>query len=144
MKNANSIKIATSFVVGALFAAGLIISGMTDPTVIAGFFDFAGNWMPALLFVMVGAVAIHAPLTYFITKKSHPLFDKKFYLSDRLDIDAPLVIGAIFFGLGWGIAGYCPGPAIVTLGTGSLDAILFCGSMLVGMHISTRIRFAKK
>ena len=104
MKNANSIKIATSFVVGALFAAGLIISGMTDPTVIAGFFDFAGNWMPALLFVMVGAVAIHAPLTYFITKKSHPLFDKKFYLSDRLDIDAPLVIGAIFFGLGWGIA----------------------------------------
>ncbi len=134
-------KIIVSFVMGSLFAVGLILSNMTDPTIITGFLDVTENWMPAVLMVMLGAIGVHAPLTYLITKKSHPIFDKKFYLSDRLDIDFDLVFGAALFGIGWGIAGYCPGPAIVALGTGSTDVILFCLAMLIGMRISSNLKF---
>lgn len=119
--------------VGVVFALGLALAGMTDPAKVIGFLDLMGAWDPSLAFVMAGAIAVYAPIQRWVRRRPAPLLDDRFHLPTRRDIDVRLVVGASMFGVGWGLAGYCPGPALVgsmTLGT---DAMIFTGSMLLGM-----------
>lgn len=122
-----------SFIVGILFALGLGYSGMTQTHIVKGFLDFFGNWMPNLIGVMVGAILIHSTLFYFTKKKKTPFFDSKFHLPTNTLIDKRLFFGAALFGLGWGWAGICPGPAIVSLASGQTGIIVFVLAMLTGM-----------
>jgi uncharacterized membrane protein YedE/YeeE len=125
----------TAFVAGLLFAAGLGVGGMTQPAKVLGFLDVAGNWDRSLAFVMLGAIASHAPSVRWILRRRAPLFAVRFALPTRRDVDARLVIGAALFGTGWGLVGYCPGPALTALGGGVPAAALFVPSMVAGMWL---------
>ncbi|MEQ8231071.1 MAG: YeeE/YedE family protein [Gammaproteobacteria bacterium] len=120
------------FLVGLLFAVGLGISGMTQPTKVIGFLDVAGSWDPALMFVMGGAVVIGFFGYRFVLRRPAPFFAPAFDLPTRRDIDARLFGGAALFGAGWGLAGFCPGPALVALASGSSDVVTFVVAMFVG------------
>jgi uncharacterized membrane protein YedE/YeeE len=124
---------AVAFGTGALFAVGLAISGMTKPAKVAGFLDVAGAWDASLAFVMIGAIAVHFIAHRILVRRPSPLFDTKFHLPTRKDIDRRLVLGAGLFGIGWGLGGFCPGPGLVTAGSGSLGAIVFVLGMTIGM-----------
>jgi len=129
--------LALAFATGALFAVGLVISGMTDPAKVRGFLDVTGAWDPSLAFVMMGAIGVHAPLAYFIAKRRAPVLAPAFSPLAKV-VDARLVVGAAIFGAGWGIAGYCPGPAIVSLVGGPLAGLAFVVAMAVGMILARR------
>jgi uncharacterized membrane protein YedE/YeeE len=118
---------------GALFAVGLALGGMTQPTKVKGFLDFAGGWDPSLMFVMGGAVMVYFIAQRFVLKRKAPLFDVKFHLPTRRDLDVRLLLGAAIFGVGWGLAGYCPGPGLASLGSGGVGALAFVAAMMVGM-----------
>lgn len=125
------------FCVGILFGVGLIVSGMSDPAKVLNFLDLAaiadGDWDPSLAFVMAGAVGV-AFIGYRVTlRRSGPLLAERFHVPTRTDIDRRLVTGAALFGLGWGVAGFCPGPALVALGSGEGLVWLFAGAMITGM-----------
>lgn len=123
------------FLMGVIFALGLGFGGMTRPATVIAFLDVAGHWDPSLAFVMAGAVGTYA-LWYRATRRSRrPLFAPAFVLPPRRDVDLQLVVGAAIFGLGWGIAGYCPGPAIVALASGASAPLVFVGAMLGGMAL---------
>jgi len=122
-----------AFASGALFAAGLAISGMTQPSKVVGFLDFAGDWDPSLAFVMVGAIAVHIVAMRWALRASAPLFADRFKIPPKRDVDASLVAGAAIFGVGWGLAGYCPGPAVTSVGALSPITLTFVASMLAGM-----------
>lgn len=124
-----------AFGTGALFAVGLAISGMTKPSKVVAFLDLAGDWEPSLAFVMIGAIAVHFVAYRLILRRSSPLFDTKFHLPTRKDIDSRLVAGAALFGIGWGLGGFCPGPALVTAGGGALGALVFVAGMTMGMLV---------
>lgn len=124
-----------AFVVGLIFALGLGLSGMTQPAKVIGFLDIFGDWDPSLVFVMIGAIGIHAIAYRIILKRPSPLFASKWYLPSQTAVNAPLIIGSVIFGMGWGLAGYCPGPAVVSLGSLEMRPFLFVGSMLLGMLI---------
>jgi uncharacterized membrane protein YedE/YeeE len=124
---------AVAFGAGALFAVGLAISGMTKPSKIAGFLDLAGDWDASLAFVMIGAVTVHFLALRIVTRRQAPLFDTKFHLPTRKDVDLRLVAGAALFGVGWALGGFCPGPALVSAGSGSFGAIVFVAAMTLGM-----------
>ncbi len=128
----------SQFCIGVLFGWGLIISGMTNPQKILGFLDLAGQWDPSLIFVMVGAVIVGLAGFYVVSKRTETFFGGAFHVPTRRDITKPLVIGSLIFGAGWGIAGFCPGPAIVALGAGHLKAFAFLAAMLVGIEICER------
>ena len=123
----------TVFVAGLLFAAGLGVGGMTQPAKVFGFLDIAGNWDPSLAFVMLGAIAVHATAVRRILRRRAPLFAGRFTLPIQRDIDARLVVGAALFGAGWGLVGYCPGPAVAALGGGVPAAAAFVPAMVAGM-----------
>jgi uncharacterized membrane protein YedE/YeeE len=125
----------TAFVAGLLFAAGLGVGGMTQPAKVFGFLDVAGNWDPSLAFVMLGAIAFHATAVRWILRRPAPLFAVRFALPTRRDVDARLVTGAALFGAGWGLVGYCPGPAMTALGGGVPAAAVFVPAMLAGMWV---------
>ncbi len=125
-----------SFFAGLLFAIGLGVSGMTQPTKVVGFLDLKGNWDPSLAFVMMGAIAVNAVLTRFILKRKYPLFAEKFSLPTRRDLDTRLIAGSAIFGVGWGLGGMCPGPGIVALASGSWMPLVFVASMTAGMFLS--------
>lgn len=118
---------------GALFGLGLAISGMTDPQRILGFLDVFGDFNPALLFVLGGAVTTTMLLFRFVLRRPTPVFAQRFQVSELRSIDRSLLIGAALFGIGWGLAGYCPGPALVGLGVLSSEALWFVPAMVVGM-----------
>lgn len=118
---------------GAVFAVGLAISGMTRPAKVVGFLDLSGAWDPSLAFVMVGAIAVHFVATRLITRRARPLFDERFHLPTRKDLDARLLLGAALFGVGWGLGGFCPGPGLVSAASGSLPAFVFVIGMTLGM-----------
>jgi uncharacterized protein len=122
-----------SFVCGLIFGAGLLISGMTDPQKVLGFLDLFGAWDATLAFVMAGAVAVAASGFAIARRRAAPAFSARFLWPDRHDIDAPLVGGAVLFGIGWGLAGICPGPALVNLAGLSLPIVVFVAAMIVGM-----------
>ena len=126
---------AAAFSTGALFAAGLAISGMTKPAKVVGFLDVSGAWDASLAFVMLGAIAVHFIAYRLVMQRSAPLFDGKFHVPTRKDIDLRLMFGAALFGVGWGLGGFCPGPALVALGAGSLNAVVFVVGMTVGMLV---------
>ncbi len=125
------------FLIGLLFGTGLVVAGMSDPAKVQNFLDLAaipsGGWDPSLAFVM-GAGTLVTYLGYrFVLKRKQPLFDNQFHLPKKTDIDAPIVMGPAIFGIGWGLGGFCPGPAFTAVGTGSVQAIIFVVAMLAGM-----------
>jgi uncharacterized membrane protein YedE/YeeE len=125
----------TAFVAGLVFAIGLGVSGMTRPAKVLAFLDVTGAWDPSLAFVMVGAIAAHASAVPWILRRRSPLFADRFALPTRTDVDLRLVAGAAVFGTGWGLAGYCPGPALTSLGAGTAAAAIFVPPMLAGMWL---------
>jgi hypothetical protein len=128
---------------GALFAVGLAVAGMTVPSKVTGFLDFAGHWDPSLMFVMGGAVMVHFVLFRLILRRSSPIFDTKFHLPTRRDIDVRLVLGAAIFGVGWGLGGYCPGPGLVSL-TSGVGPIVFIATMAAGMWLQRSLDSSSK
>lgn len=124
---------------GALFGAGLLVSGMTDPARIIGFLDPLRSWDPRLAFVMGGAVGVYALAFRWIHRhREDPWFDVRFHLPTRQDIDPQLLAGAALFGIGWGLGGLCPGPGIVAAASGSVTGIAFVLAMLAGMYAQHR------
>jgi len=126
-------EIAAGLITGFVFGLGLCLSGMADPSVVLGFLDLAGDWNPALLFVMAGGVTVTFIGYRIVFGRGRPLWSKSFQLPSATAIDAPLVSGAAVFGIGWGLAGYCPGPALVSLANGRTEVIVFVVTMLAGM-----------
>ncbi|ANG64112.1 hypothetical protein A8C75_17630 [Marinobacterium aestuarii] len=126
------------FLTGALFSAGLMISGMINPAKVIGFLDVFGDWDPSLAFVMAFAVLVYAIGLRFVLKRPKPLFEASFSLPKGSVIDRKLVGGAILFGIGWGLVGLCPGPAIAALGAAPGQAAIFVVAMLAGM-LATRM-----
>lgn len=126
---------AVAFGCGVLFAVGLIVSGMTRPAVVIAFLDLLGDWDPALALVMVGAIGVMAVAWRRQSVQPEPLSGASWQLPAGADIDAPLVGGAVMFGVGWGLSGFCPAPAIVSVGAGGWHAPLFAVSMAGGMWI---------
>jgi uncharacterized membrane protein YedE/YeeE len=127
-----------AYLAGALFGLGLVLGGMTEPAKVVGFLDFLGDWDPSLAFVMLGAIGIHFVLFRLIMRRASPLLDTRFHMPTRREIDRPLILGSAIFGVGWGLAGFCPGPGIVCLGTGASAAIVFGAAMLLGMGAHAR------
>jgi uncharacterized membrane protein YedE/YeeE len=128
-------KYLISFVSGLIFAAGLVLGGMTQPAKVVGFLDFTGNWDPSLAFVMGGAVLAYSVLYRLILKKKSPFFEPKFHLPTRTDLDWRLIVGGGLFGVGWGLAGYCPGPGLTAAASLSSPALIFVAAMIGGMYL---------
>ena len=127
-------------VFGLLFGLGLIASQMSDPARIVGFLDVAGDWDPSLALVMLAAAVVAAPAYALARNSKHPLLGDRFHLpADRLRLDSPLLAGAAIFGVGWGLAGLCPGPALVLLGTYDKGAMIFIPAAIIGSLLG-RIR----
>ncbi|MDR0770792.1 MAG: YeeE/YedE family protein [Burkholderiales bacterium] len=125
----------SALIIGLLFGVGLLLSGMTDPAKVTGFLDFAGLWNPSLAFVMTGAIGVGLIGFTVAKKKSVSCLGEPFHLPKTTVIDPRLVIGSAVFGIGWGLAGICPGPALVGLGAGIMEALWFVLSMVVGMGV---------
>jgi len=128
----------SQYFIGVLFGFGLIISGMSNPLKSLNFLDLTGNWDPSLIFVMGGAILVGLAGFYLVSKRTEAFFGGALHIPARRDISRPLIIGSLIFGAGWGIAGFCPGPAIVALGAGHLKALAFILAMLAGMAICNR------
>lgn len=124
---------------GVIFGAGLLISGMMDPEKVIGFLDIFGDWDPSLIFVMGSALVVTIPAFRFIFRKSCPVLNDRFALPIKTQVDTSLVVGAAIFGVGWGLYGYCPGPAIASLSSLNQSALLFVPSMLAGMFVASRL-----
>ena len=123
-----------TFLAGLIFGLGLVVSGMTNPANIIGFLDIAGDWNPSLAFVMMGGISITFFAFCYIANKKLTLFNEPVHLPGTTQLSKELVIGSLLFGAGWALAGFCPGPALVVLGTGSKQAGIFVLAMLVGMY----------
>ena len=128
---------------GMIFGVGLILSGMNDPSKVIGFLDITGNWDPSLAFVLGGAVAVGLFVFPFATKRHQSLLGEVMHLPTSTQIDRRLIIGSITFGVGWGLAGYCPGPALASLAYGGLKPLLFVIAMLVGMGLFEMLEHRK-
>ena len=135
----NMNRLLVSFISGLLFGVGLLISGMTDTAKVQGWLDILGQWDPTLAFVMGGAV-IPMVAAWAITAKQAPLFDLHFSMPSNKKIDFKLLSGSVLFGMGWALAGLCPGPAIAALGFGGAGIILFFVAMVIGMILTKPIR----
>lgn len=124
---------AINVAIGLIFGIGLVISGMADPAKVLNFLDLAGMWDPSLAFVMAGAIAVAAPGYALVLRRAAPLRAERFDLPKTSPVDARLIGGAAIFGLGWGLSGLCPGPAIVSVPLGSAGIFPFVGAMLAGI-----------
>ena len=128
-----------SLMAGLLFGLGMMISGMVDPNKVIGFLDIAGSWDPSLAFVMGGALLVFMPFYFLVIRKmDKPVCEADFHLSKNNLIDNKLITGAVLFGLGWGIAGICPGPAVTSLSGGNPTILLFMVSMLAGVWLGCK------
>jgi len=123
----------TALISGLLFGAGLALSGMMNPAKVIGFLDLFGDWDPSLALVMGGALAVMAIAVRIGKRFTKPILDDRFHAPATTAIDRRLILGAVLFGLGWGIAGLCPGPAIAALVTGATDMLVFVAAMIAGM-----------
>ena len=121
---------------GALFAFGLAISGMADPARVTAFLDVTGAWDPTLAFVMFGAIAVHLPFVRLAKQRARPILGDAFHWPTLKQIDARLVVGSALFGVGWGLSGYCPGPALVSLGRASAGTFVFMLAMCAGIALT--------
>jgi uncharacterized protein len=136
------VRVALALAAGVMFALGLLISGMATPAKVTAFLDVSGAWDPSLAFVMAAAIGVHVPFVLLARRRSAPLFGTMFHWPPVRGIDPALIAGAAIFGIGWGIAGYCPGPALVSLGTGGLPILVFFAAMVGGIIVvkATRSR----
>jgi uncharacterized protein len=129
-------RLITSYLIGLIFGIGISISGMANPAKVLNFFDIAGTWDPSLMLVMGGALVV----TFFgyrlVLPRPAPVFDAKFQLPSNTQLDARLIGGAAVFGIGWGIAGFCPGGALPALGTGRFEVFAFVGALIAGIFIA--------
>ncbi len=124
-----------ALVVGFIFAIGLGVSGMTQPEKVVGFLDLFGNWDPSLIFVMIGGIVVHFVTYKLIRNRKSPLFSKEWHVPTKKEITPALVIGGVLFGAGWGLGGYCPGPAVTSLASFDAAPFVFVVSMLTGMGL---------
>lgn len=124
-----------AFTVGLTFGVGLIVSGMFNPSKVLGFLDLAGNWDPSLALVMTGAVTVGIVGFAAAAKRTQSWLGAPMQLPKTRDIDARLLLGSLTFGVGWGLAGFCPGPALVALGAGHAKAVVFVAAMILGMLV---------
>jgi hypothetical protein len=124
-----------AFAVGFIFAIGLGISGMVQPQKVVGFLDLFGQWDPSLIFVMIGGIVVHFVTYKIIRRRKSPLFSTNWHVPTKKDITPALVTGSLLFGIGWGLAGYCPGPALTSLASFEMKPLIFVISMLVGMFL---------
>ena len=128
-----------AFCSGSLFGVGLLLSGMTDTSKVQGWLDFFGNWDPTLAFVMGGAM-VPMFIAWRFTEGRKPIYAEKFPSRPQSNIDRDLILGSVLFGMGWGLAGLCPGPAIASLSFGGSQSALFVLAMLLGMRLTPQIR----
>lgn len=128
-----------AFFSGLLFAIGLGVAGMTNPAKVLAFLDVFGEWDPSLALVMAGAILVYAPTYRWLAGKPAPKFADRFHWPSKRDVDVSLVVGSTLFGIGWGIAGYCPGPAIVAATSGHPTVLLFVAAMALGMLAGGRV-----
>lgn len=130
----------SSFICGLLFGLGLLLAGMANPAKVLGFLDIAGVWDPSLALVMLGGIAV-AFIAFSISKKMpHSLLQTKFNWPEATAVTRPLLIGSALFGLGWGLVGLCPGPALVLAGTGSVEGLIFIVFMLMGIRLADYVQ----
>jgi uncharacterized membrane protein YedE/YeeE len=127
--------VAIAFLAGLVFGIGLLLSGMADPAKVLGFLDLAGDWDPSLALVMAGAIAVAAAGFAVARRRAKSLLGAPIQLPAKRTVDRRLIVGSTMFGAGWGLAGFCPGPAFVALGMGEAKAIVFVLSMLTGMGL---------
>ncbi|WP_105436938.1 YeeE/YedE family protein [Neorhizobium sp. T25_13] len=137
--NRNICQFGAALASGIVFGFGLSLSGMLNPARVQGFLDVFGAWDPSLAFVLGGAVVVAFIGVQGMKRMRHPAFDDSFHVPTNPRIDAPLVIGSALFGLGWGIGGFCPGPAVASLSVGIPQTALFVIAMLVGMTLYDRV-----
>ena len=137
-------RLATSLASGLLFGLGLVVSGMSDPAKVLNFLDVAGAWDPSLAFVMGGAVAVTFVGFRWVFRRVRPVHIDRFHLPTGRDVDRPLVLGSAVFGLGWGLSGFCPGPAVTALPLLAGGTIVFVPAMLVGMWLARRLQTASE
>jgi uncharacterized membrane protein YedE/YeeE len=130
----------TALLAGAVFGTGIAISGMINPAKVQNFFDFAGTWDPSLAFVMGGALLVTFIGYRLVLRRPAPMFDTKFHLPTKKDLDLPLLAGAATFGVGWGITGFCPGGSIPALGLAQPNALIFVISMIGGIALARLVR----
>ena len=144
MKNPAMARLALALIAGALFGFGLSLSGMVDPARVSGFLDVASSdWDPSLIFVLGGAVLVAVPGVLLSRLLVRPILAKDFSLPAKTRIDRPLILGSAIFGLGWGLAGFCPGPALSAFALGLTPVILFVCAMIAGMLVHDRL-YAKE
>lgn len=127
-----------AFLCGLVFAVGLVLGGMTQPSKVVAFLDLTGAWDPSLALVMGGALGTHALLRRLVMQRPAPLLDSAFHVPSRTDLDARLIAGSAIFGVGWALGGFCPGPAVVALGAGVGAAMVVVPAMLAGMLLHDR------
>jgi uncharacterized protein len=128
----SDLRAAIALLAGVTFGAGLAVAQMIDPRKVLGFLDIAGAWDASLLFVLGGAVLLSAVAFRWVLRRPAPVLDDRFHISARTAIDAPVLLGSALFGVGWGLAGYCPGPAIASIVFGNAEVLWFVPAMLVG------------
>ncbi|OHC73427.1 MAG: hypothetical protein A3G18_04980 [Rhodospirillales bacterium RIFCSPLOWO2_12_FULL_58_28] len=133
-------QILISLLCGAMFGLGVAVSGMINPAKVLAFLDAFGAWDPSLLLVMGGALAVTGVAYHFTLKNPKPMMAEKFYLPEKGEIDRPLILGAAIFGVGWGIIGLCPGPAVASIAYGHVESLIFLIAMIVGMTSARRLR----
>lgn len=136
------LRMISALLTGTIFGLGLVISGMSNPAKVIGFLDVTGNWDPTLAFVMGGAILVAAPALRLIFTRKRPVLDEQFDVPDRTEIDGRLIFGSALFGVGWGLSGFCPGPAVVALvpalAGGIVPVLVFFAAMVMGMVIYER------
>ncbi len=137
--NRNIYQFAAALASGIVFGFGLSLSGMLNPARVQGFLDIFGTWDPSLAFVLGGAVVVAFIGVQVMKRMRHPAIGDSFHVPTNRQIDPPLIIGSALFGLGWGIGGFCPGPAVVSLPIGIPQTVLFVIAMLVGMTLHDRV-----
>ncbi|MGV2168865.1 YeeE/YedE family protein [Agrobacterium tumefaciens] len=144
MKNPAVARVVLALAAGALFGFGLSLSGMVDPARVSGFLDVAsGHWDPSLMFVLGGAVMVAVPGVLLSRRLAKPVLAEDFNLPAKSRIDRPLITGSAIFGVGWGLAGFCPGPALSALALGLMPVVLFVSAMIAGMLVHDRL-YAKQ
>jgi uncharacterized membrane protein YedE/YeeE len=143
MNRAPLLRLLVTFASGLLFGFGLSLSGMIDPARVLGFLDIgSGHWDPSLMFVLGGAVAVALPGVFLQRRLVRPALDDRFHLAETTAIDRRLIVGSSIFGTGWGLAGFCPGPAVTGLALGIAPILLFVVAMAIGMIIHDRLASA--
>lgn len=136
------LRVVSAAAIGLVFGTGIVVSGMANPAKVLNFFDVFGTWDPSLLLVMGSALAVTFIGYRFVLRRPAPVFDRKFHLPTKRDLDVPLIAGSAVFGIGWGIAGFCPGGAIPALGSFEPSPLIFVAAMIGGILLANGIKAA--